>query len=191
MAEGAIKSAPAAAAITACLPRLVSVASLSTLRRLHNTPQWLCEVYSQKQVSDMTIIPARFATDGIFLPPCRLLPYRRRRHQYGGEMPKVITERMPAFAIRSISRASCPGYALRRHGINSFVIVEFFLHKDGNTVSFRLSVVSFNIARSAADLQAGGEAMGWPVMVYLMFAGIEGPVWPESAGRCLIKRSLT
>ena len=54
-AEGAMKSAPAAAATTACLPRFSRVASLSTPWS-HSTPQWPWEVYSQKQVSDMTII---------------------------------------------------------------------------------------------------------------------------------------
>ncbi len=75
------------------------------------------------------------------------------------EIPKVITERIPALAIRSISRAGIfPECASRRHGLDGFVIVDFFFNKIGNTGSFKLSVVSSNMARAARiDANGGGE----------------------------------
>ncbi len=80
-------------------------------------------VFRQKQVSDMTII------SGTVAYRCRDI-LAAGRASFGiaagvvwWEMPKVITERMPAFAIRfNLAPASFPGYAhYAGHGINSFV----------------------------------------------------------------------
>src|SRR6476661_8194392 len=55
MALGATMSAPASAYATAARARSGSVASLATAYRSSRTPQWPCEVYSQRQTSAMTV----------------------------------------------------------------------------------------------------------------------------------------
>ncbi|MNV52247.1 hypothetical protein D3C71_1443290 [compost metagenome] len=98
-AEGAITSAPARAAATACLPRLIRVWSLST-SWLCSTPQWPWSVYSQKQVSDITIISG---TASLAMRDMRETRPSSRQVSLPllsrwWETPKVITDLIPARA---------------------------------------------------------------------------------------------
>ncbi|MNJ57039.1 hypothetical protein D3C77_526140 [compost metagenome] len=98
-ADGAMKSAPAAAAITACLPRLTRVASLSTPWSC-TTPQWPWLVYSQKQVSDITTISGTVSLQIRAMRATRPFSFQVSLPTSSRwcETPKVITDLMPARA---------------------------------------------------------------------------------------------
>jgi len=107
MADGAIMSAPAFAATTAWRPRFSIVWSLCT-SPWAITPQWPCEVYSQKQVSEITTIPGAASLLRLIIRAIRPFGFHESLPSASlwCDTPNSISARTPAAAISFTAAAS-------------------------------------------------------------------------------------